>query len=207
VPPSALPDSASRIPAHIEAARGGSLEALGWLLERYRPYLLRAANAQLDVRLKAKGSGSDLVQETFLEAQRAFARFHGSTAADLTAWLHAILANKVATFTRRYRDTAKRQVAREVALDGRGPEAAQPPPEPEAPAPDPGSQLMRTEQVEALNRALEHLPEHYRRVIHWRQWEGLSFDVIAGKLGRSTDAARMLWWRAIDRLQRELRPS
>jgi RNA polymerase sigma-70 factor, ECF subfamily len=193
-------DPGSRVAAEIVAAHNGCQEALGSLLDRYRPYLLRAANAHLDAHLKVKGSGSDLVQETFLDAQRAFHRFHGTTASDLIAWLHGILSHKIATFTRRYRHTAKRQIAREVALDQPGPGM------PTAPAPCPSSQLMQAEQTEALTRALERLPEHYRQVIRLRQWDGLSFEEIAASLERSVDATRMLWWRAIDRLQRELLP-
>lgn len=199
-----MPSTASResdrdVAEWIAAAHAGSQEALGRLLTRYRHYLLRLANSELDARLQAKGSGSDLVQETFLEVQRVFGRFQGSTAADLLAWLHAILLNKVATFTRQYRDTDKRRITREVPLD-----------EDRADAPDreptPSSRMMHAEQTAALTAALQCLPEHYRQVIHWRQWEELPFEEIARRLDRSVDAARMLWWRAIERLQKELKP-
>jgi DNA-directed RNA polymerase specialized sigma24 family protein len=41
-------------------------------------------------------------------------------------------------------------------------------------------------------------------VLHLRYWEGLSFVEIAGRLGRSPDAVRKLWYRAIGRLQAEM---
>jgi RNA polymerase sigma-70 factor, ECF subfamily len=200
VPTSAQQDSANHVAAWIEAAQNGSQEALGRLLERFRPYLLRLANSELDVKLQAKGSGSDLVQETFLEVQRIFGRFHGNSAADLIAWLHAILLNKVATFTRQYRATAKRRIALEVALDGEGAAAR----EPVDRAPTPSNRIIHDEQAEALTQAMDRLPAVYRQVIHWRQWDELSFDEIARRLDRSVDAARMVWWRAIERLQKEM---
>ena len=63
----------------------------------------------------AKGGASDLVQETFLEAQRDFPRFQGTSEAELLGWLRQMLLNNVANFTRHYRIT-KREVGREVAI-------------------------------------------------------------------------------------------
>ena len=71
----------------IAQARAGSAEALGQLLVTYQRYLLLVAERELDPDLRAKGSASDLVQETFLEAQRDFARFQGSSRDELRAWL------------------------------------------------------------------------------------------------------------------------
>jgi RNA polymerase sigma-70 factor (ECF subfamily) len=201
VPSSAEQDTADRVAVWIEAAHNGSQEALGLLLEQYRPYLLRLANSELDVRLQAKGSGSDLVQETFLEVQRIFARFQGTSPGDLMAWLHTILLNKAATFSRQYRATSKRRVDREVPLHREDDE-----PDPPARDPSPSSRIQRDEQSEALARALQRLPAEYRQVIQWRQWDELPFAEIARRLERSVDAARMLWWRAIERLQKEMNP-
>jgi RNA polymerase sigma-70 factor (ECF subfamily) len=194
---SANQESVRRVEALIAEARGGSPDALGRLLEFSRNYLLQVANAELDSQLQAKAGGSDLVQETFLEAQRIFARFQGTSEPDLLAWLRAILLNKVATFTRHYRGTGKRQVGREVPPDDA-------PPEPAAAAPTPSLLAMQGERAEAVAEALGRLPEHYRQVIVWRQWDELSFEEIARRLQRSPDAARMVWCRAIERLQQEL---
>lgn len=201
MPSSAAEETADRVAALIVAAHQGSQDALGQLLEQYRPYLLRLANSELDARLQAKGSGSDLVQETFLEVQRIFDRFQGSSPRDLLAWLHTILLNKAATFTRQYRGTAKRHIERERSLP---PVQATHGPELVAADASPSHQLLRDEQAEALTRALQRLPLEYRQVIHWRQWEELPFVEIARRLDRSVDAARMIWWRAIERLQKEM---
>lgn len=203
MPSSAEQETADRVAALIEAAHNGSQEALGLLLEQYRPYLLRLANSELDARLQAKGSGSDLVQETFLEVQRIFARFQGRSRGDLLAWLHTILLNKAATFSRKYRATSKRRINREVPFHGDNDALDSDPP---ATDPSPSSRLQRDEQAEALARALQRLPPDYRQVIQWRQWDELPFAEIARRLERSVDAARMLWWRAIERLQKEMNP-
>src|SRR5437773_7487633 len=95
---------------YLPAARSGSREALGRVLEAYRAYLLLIANRQLDPELRAKGGASDLVQETFLEAQRDFAHFHGDSPGEVQAWLKQLLLHNLANFARRYRETGKRQL-------------------------------------------------------------------------------------------------
>src|SRR5215831_5082709 len=104
----------------LDAARAGSREALGRLLESCRGYLLIVANGELDADLQAKEGASDRVQGTFLEAQRDFGQFQGTNEAELLAWLRRLLLNNIANFTRRYRSTGKRSVEREVALDEGG---------------------------------------------------------------------------------------
>ena len=100
----------------IRRARGGSDSALGQLLEAYRPYLLLVANRELPPDLRVKVGASDLVQETFLDAQRDFPRFRGSTERELLAWLRRILLTNLALVGRQFRDTEKRQLDREVPL-------------------------------------------------------------------------------------------
>src|SRR5436190_23322173 len=98
----------------LPAARAGSTEALGQLLEACRGYLLLIAQQELDPNLRAKGGASDLVQETFLKAQRHFGRFQGDSEVELLAWLRRLLLNNLANFARQYRDTNKRRLGREV---------------------------------------------------------------------------------------------
>jgi len=189
----------------IEAARGGSVEALGRLLEACRQYLLLVANRELAVDLQAKGGASDLVQETFLEAQRDFGLFQGHTEAELLAWLRQVLLHNLANFARQYRGTDKRQIDREVSLDQSDPQGG-PPRDVAADTPSPSGWAVRNEQAEAVERALERLPEDYLQVILLRHREQRSFEEIGHLMNRSAEATRKLWSRAIEQLQRELTP-
>lgn len=187
----------------LPAAKAGSREALGQVLEAYRAYLLLIANRQLDANLRAKGGASDVVQETFLEAQRDFAGFQGQSEDELQAWLRQLLLNNVANFARRYRGTGKRQLDREVALEpetpsGQGDRGLA------ADTPSPSGRAIAAEEVLALENALSRLPEDYRQVISWRHQEGLGFDEIARRFDRSENAVRKLWFRAVERLEQEL---
>jgi RNA polymerase sigma-70 factor (ECF subfamily) len=190
----------------IRQARAGSNEALGRLLDGCRGYLLRIAGDELDPRLQAKGGVSDVVQETFLEAQRDFHEFRGGSEPELLAWLRFRLRYRVAKFIRGYRQAAKRSVGREVSLDDVG-SASSPAIGPALAAnqPSPSDCALAGERDHLLERALGRLPEESRRVIELRYRQGLSFEAIGAALGRTPNAARKLWARAVDRLKLELR--
>ena len=188
----------------LAAARAGSREALGQVLSQYHYYLLQVARRQLARDLQAKGDASDLVQETFLEAQRFFDRFEGHSGDELRAWLRCVLVHQTAKVGRRFRTTQKRRLAREVRLDESGPLAATDG-QPAAAAPSPSAYLMARERQEVLLRALERLPEDYRRVMLLRYQQEMTFEEIGRDMRRSADAARMLWARALERLKHELR--
>ena len=187
----------------LAAARAGSREALGQVLETFRGYLLLVADRELDAELRAKGGASDLVQDTFLEAQRDFDCFHGNSADELRAWLRRLLLNNVANFTRQYRQRAKRQVSREVPLEAGGSSHERG----AGLATDilsPSGQVVAQEQAAALARAMERLPPDYRQVLALRHEQKLTFAQIGEQMQRTANAARMLWLRAVERLQKEM---
>ena len=188
----------------LGAARNGAQDALGHLLEGFRQYLLLIANRQLPADIRPKVGASDLVQETFLEAQRDFAQFHGLNEDELRAWLARILLNNLANVIRQYRGTEMRQVGREVPLaqaslddlhNARG-----------ARAESPDARVIAQDEADELERALGRLPEHYRQVIVLRHREHQAFEAIGRRLGRSAEAARKLWARAVQQLQQILEP-
>jgi RNA polymerase sigma-70 factor (ECF subfamily) len=208
VPPGLDSDSVDPL---IQVARSGSQEgreALGGLLDGWRDYLLLLANQELDSVLCPKAGASDLVQETFLEAQQGFDQFQGHTAPELVAWLRTILEHNVANFARRYQQTAKRDISREVPLH----EILQSDSfrmgvhEQNIVANEdtPSAVLASEEEAEAVRQSLEKLPEAYRSVIELRYQQGYSFAEIGQRLDRSAEAARKLWFRAIRRLSENL---
>ena len=190
-------------PIPLGEARAGSAEALGDALEACRGYLLTVAQRELDPGLRAKGGASDLVQQTFLEAQRDFGRFQGETEAELLAWLRRLLLNNLANFVRDYRETAKRQVAREVGLPDAD-SSRYSGPTPAAATPSPSKQAMAHERTESVVQALDKLPPDYRQVVLLRYREERSFEEIGRLMGRTANAARKLWLRAVERLKRDL---
>jgi RNA polymerase sigma-70 factor, ECF subfamily len=187
----------------LETARCGDREALGRVLDLCQSYLLLIARVELPDSLHGKVDPADVVQDTFLEAQRGFDTFHGATEQELLAWLRGILVYNLADLTRRFhRD--KREVSRERSLDDSSNLGLQN----ELPDDDstPSSKARSHERDEALDKALDQLPAHYRQVVEGRSVHGLSFDEIGRGLGKSAEAVRKLWVRAIEHLQRILQP-
>lgn len=184
----------------LTAARDGSSEALGQILQAYRPYLLEIASQEMNEALQAKGGASDLVQETFLEAARDFPRFHGVSSAELCAWLRCLLVHRLAKQGRRFRKTRKRRIDRECRLQELLPDGAEDFPL-FALDPTPSQNVVDQEQLERLRRAIERLPEDYRRVVQLRYQEGLTFEAVGERMGRTATAARLLWRRALERIK------
>jgi RNA polymerase sigma-70 factor (ECF subfamily) len=190
----------------LRAARAGDAEALGRLLESCRRYLEIVAGRELANDLQAKVGVSDLVQETFLEAQQGFARFHGQTAGELAAWLERVLLHNLTDCARHYRAAAKRRLDREVPLEPADPDGLAEEDQP-VDSLTPSKQVMAREQEDRLLRALARLPEDYRQAVLLRHQQGRSFEEVGRRLGRSPEAARKLWGRAVLLLQKELRQS
>ena len=205
-----LPSSAElpsgRMRQWVTDARGGSAAALGQVLELCRQYLLLVANRELDGELQGKEGASDLVQQTFLEAHRDFAQFHGTTQAEVLAWLRRILLNNLSNARRHYMESGKRQIARERTLDGSGP-GAELKRSLALDTSSPSSRVAAQEESAALDGALARLPADYHEVILLRHQQGLSFAEIGQLMDRSAEAARKLWTRAICQLRDELEGS
>jgi RNA polymerase sigma-70 factor (ECF subfamily) len=200
-PPAPDPSAFGRdVEAWIREARAGAPAALGQVLDPFRQYLLLVANQELPGELHAKLGPSDLVQQTFLEAQRGFGRFRGASEEELRAWLRRILLNLVANARRHYLGTDKRDVRREVPLDP-GADAAAEVPSPGADTDSPSALTRAEEDADQLRRALDGLSETARQVVRWRNYERCSFEEIGRRLGRSAEAARKVWVRAIERLR------
>lgn len=186
----------------ILAAQNGAKEPLGQMWEACRPYLGAIANQHLDSGIRVKLGASDLVQQTFLEAQVGFHRFRGTTEKELLAWLRRILLNNLKNENRKYRETMIHNIGREVPF----------PPAQEgdgliSPEDSPPAQLIARERAEALDRALEYLPEDYREVILLRNRVQLPWSEVGVLMDRTPDAACKLWTRALVTLHELLESS
>src|SRR5262245_10571329 len=185
----------------ILAARAGGDAALGALLELYRNYLRLLARVEIGKRLQGKLDASDLVQETFLEAHRNFARFQGTDEPQFARWLRQILAAKVANLVRHYFGTQGRDVRlEEESVAGRDRSSVLVGRELAGTVTSPSQQAARREQAVLLADALACLPADYRDVIVLRHLEGRTFPEVAQRMGRSLDSVQKLWLRALARL-------
>lgn len=183
----------------LSRTQGG--DALGQLLELYREYLALLARVQIGQRLQGKADPSDIVQDTFLEAHRAFGQFRGTTEAELVKWLRRILASQLAMVVRRYSSQRRdlrleRQLQEELdrssqALDGAVMVTQT----------TPSQSAARREQSVVLANALANLPPDYREVMILHHVEGETFPQVARRMGRSLGSVKQLWVRALANLR------
>jgi RNA polymerase sigma-70 factor (ECF subfamily) len=195
----------SEIDGLFAAARAGSTTGLGRLLSLYTNYLKLLVAAQLDQRLRARVSPSDVVQEAFFEAHRDFHQFRGESTAEFVAWLRRIVVNNILRVVEQHVLTEKRDVRREVSLDEVGRRLEQSTVRLEnllaAQVDSPSGYAIQREREIQLADALAALPADYRDIIVLRHIKGMSFEEIAQSMERSAGALRMLWLRALKKLR------
>jgi RNA polymerase sigma-70 factor (ECF subfamily) len=186
-------------------ALAGEPSALGQLLDRYRQYLLLLGRLQIDRTLRVKLDASDVVQETFLEAHRDFARFRGRTVPEFAGWLRQILVRNLANQVRRYRGTRGRDVRLEYRLEaGVGQSSERMAAGLVSAVGSPSQIAGRDEAAVLLADALAALPPDYREALVLRNLEELTFPEVAERMGRSVDSVKKLWARGLAQLRHHL---
>lgn len=164
------------------------------VLESCRRFLLTLAMQELPPDLQAKGGVSDLVQQTFVQAVLCEHQFRGQTMAELRGWLRSILRTEAAVFRRQYLQTAARDVKREVAISPFTPDDRS----------TPEASALQSECAQRTSDALTRLSAEQRQIMVLRLEDDLSFTEIGERTGKSPEAVRKLFTRALDRLRGQL---
>ncbi|MCA9024613.1 MAG: sigma-70 family RNA polymerase sigma factor [Planctomycetaceae bacterium] len=191
-------------PELLARARSGDTQALGKLLELYRNSLCHQARQQLGSRLNSRVDYSDIVQETFLEAQRDFSGFRGECEAEWAGWLNRILENNLAEAVRRHDLVQKRSVRSERSLDDSKSPAGPLRKQLSDNEATPSRRAVQAEETLSLNLAIDNMTADQREVIRLRYMDGLSLKELAQHFDRSEMAVASLLHRAVDRLRGQL---
>ena len=181
----------------LTAARGGDDDALGELIENFRP-MLRAEAMRTLTEVQGRVDASDIVQVTWWSAFRGFPRFEGDVDA-FVGWLRNI-------HDRNLRDAVRDQHAGKRAIRL---EAAPSAVLPMAPAKitSPSQKLVRIEEQENMEACLALLPAAQKEALRLRYYDGLSIAVIVERMGRSETAVAGLLKRGLSGLRDLLRES
>ena len=187
----------------LDEALAGNGESLGALLEDYRAYLTVLAQRYLDARVRGRLDAADIVQITFLEAQRDISAFRGHCIEELLGWLRHILRNNVSSAHQKHLFTQKRSARREVS---NSPTDSRPAFTDLAPSEttSPSQRLMRDEAAVHLANCLEQLPETQREALRLRYVEGCSLKEIAASMSKSEMAVAGLLKRGLQALRNQM---
>jgi RNA polymerase sigma-70 factor (ECF subfamily) len=184
-------------------ALAGNRESLGRLLEDYRAYLMVLAQRYLDDRLRGRLDPADLVQLTFLEAQRDLPAFRGQHIEELLGWLRNILRHNVSSAHQKHLVAQKRSAGRERAVpsDQSGPGLADLIP---SETTSPSQRVMRDEAAVYLANCLQTLPETQREALRLRYVEGQSLKEISAAMSKSEMAVAGLLKRGLQSLREKM---
>jgi RNA polymerase sigma-70 factor, ECF subfamily len=179
----------------VERVQRGDKAAFDLLVVKYQRKIFRL----LSRLIRDSAEIEDVAQEAFVKAYRALPNFRGDSA--FYTWLYRIAIN-----------TAKNYL---VSQGRRAPTSTEADVEDAETFDDgdhlrdlntPDSMLLTKEVAEAVNRAIEQLPEDLRTAIVLRELEGLSYEEIAESMQCPIGTVRSRIFRAREAIAEELRP-
>ncbi|WP_417068038.1 RNA polymerase sigma factor RpoE [Niveibacterium terrae] len=179
----------------VERVQRGDKQAFGLLVTKYQRKLSRL----LSRMIRDPAEVEDVVQEAFIKAYRALSSFRGESA--FYTWLYRIGINTAKNYlvSLGRRASSRSDIQSE---DAEGFEDAEQLRDIDTP-----ERLMMSRQVvEAVDEAMEHLPEELRMAIVLREIEGLSYEEIAATMGCPIGTVRSRIFRARDAISERLRP-
>ncbi len=189
------PDSDTRL---VERTLAGDDHAFELLVLKYQRRIQRLiARMVRDTDLV-----EDIAQETFIRAYRALHQFRGD--AQFYTWLYRIAVN---TAKKTLLDLKHDPLLTEAALrrDGDDDETFQPGNEPMAEE-TPETLLAARDIAQAVQSALDALPEDLRQAVTLREIEGLSYEDIAAVMACPIGTVRSRIFRAREAISARVRP-
>ena len=179
----------------VERVQQGDKHAFDLLINKYQHRIVSLVNRYVNDHAEAL----DVAQEAFIKAFRAIGNFRGDSA--FYTWLYRIAIN-----------TAKNHL---VSQGRRAPTTTEADIEEAETFDDgehlrdlntPDSMLLSKQVAEAVNRAIDQLPEDLRTAIVLREIEGLSYEEIAESMQCPIGTVRSRIFRAREAIALELRP-
>lgn len=186
-----------RLEAHLEVST--NKPPFDEVIDRYYDKVKNLAFRLMGNREEAE----DLAQEVFIHAYQAYDRFRGD--AEVFTWLYRITVNLAKN---RYKQLQREREHRWEIL----PEELE---EEEEDAESfewedvklsPETLLDQKELAEAIQKAIDELPEDQRITLVLRDIEGLSYQEIARLQGCTVEAVKSRLFRARSTLRKKLRP-
>ena len=179
-------------------------QVLANLFQGHRDRLEAMVRLRLDPRLRPRLSTSDVLQESYLEAQKRLDEYLASAPMPIYLWLRRVTALKLIELERHHLGAQKRAAGKEVPIDrlalpnatsegialsllGRGP--------------SPSEEAAQVELKAALEAAFERMDPMDREVIALRHFERLTAPETAEVLGIKEEAAQKRYLRALKKMR------
>ncbi len=197
--PTASPPSANDSDLQlVQRTIAGDQKAYGLLVMKYQRRIERLIGRMVrDVDLVP-----DLAQETFLRAYRALPQFRGE--AQFYTWLYRIAVN---TAKKAMVELMRNPVITESALRGNDDDDETSAPGRELTTDEtPETVIAAQEIAQAVNTAMDALPEDLRQAIVLREIEGMSYEDIAATMDCPIGTVRSRIFRAREAISAKVKP-
>jgi len=183
----------------VRRAQAGDDRAFTVLMQRHGEALRRHAERRLPPGLRRRVSVADVLQEARIVAHTRRGDFEDRGDGSFRNWLMRIVDLKVRDAVRDHVGREKRSLAREaptqVKIDAGPLPGAQP---------TPSEVAVGAELADLAARALSSLPADYQEVFRLARHEGLTLREVADRMGRTREATKKLYGRALSRFTEEL---
>jgi RNA polymerase sigma-70 factor, ECF subfamily len=189
--------------ALVALAQSGNHRAYEMLVVKYQRRIERLIGRMVrDVDVV-----QDIAQETFIRAWRALANFRGE--AQFYTWLYRIAVNSA---KKHLMDVKRDPVITEAALRGTATDDDDGPGELSllnnrgSEADNPEAAYAAKEIAQAVNQAMDALPEELRQAITLRELEGLSYEEISEMMSCPIGTVRSRIFRAREAISLRIKP-
>jgi RNA polymerase sigma-70 factor, ECF subfamily len=177
----------------MQLVKKGDMDAFRDLVETHQQRVLGTIGRMLGDDTEAE----DLAQQVFVRVWKSAERWEPS--AKFTTWLYTIVRNLVFNESRR-RSRRPARSLEEMQDDEEHPrQFADPGTKP------PDTTLLDAEMQEAIERAIQELPEAQRMAVVLRRYQDVSYEEIAAVLELTVPAVKSVLFRARTELREKLR--
>ncbi|MBL8748191.1 MAG: sigma-70 family RNA polymerase sigma factor [Planctomycetes bacterium] len=181
----------------VERAAAGDQAAVERLLEMHLPSVRAFVRAHMGRQLRARESSSDIVQSVCRELLMHQDRFRHPSEGAFAAWLFTTarrkISNRVRDMERQKRDVGREETGgEEVDIAELGAAYTR--------FSSPSASVMRREEIERLENAMDALTPEHREVLTLAHLAGLSRKEIAEQIDSTEEAVRSMLHRAMARL-------
>ncbi len=195
--PSLQADASGDDPARdlrlMERVKGGDMDAFRELVETHEQRVIGTVARMIGDPVEAE----DISQQVFVRVWKSAARWEPT--AKFTTWLYTILRNLV--FNESRRRARHKTSSLDAATDSE--EHAQQFPDGNVKAPD--ITMLDSEMQDAIERAIQELPEAQRMAVVMRRYQDVSYEEIGEVLALTVPAVKSLLFRARTDLRERLR--
>jgi RNA polymerase sigma-70 factor (ECF subfamily) len=168
----------------------GDMRAFEELVERHQ----RAVIGTVAKMLGNASEAEDIAQQVFVRIWKSAGRYEAQ--AKFTTWLFTITRNLV------FNEVRRRQRKPTVSVDEREETTHRTVEDLQAISPD--DEMLQSELEEAIDRAIQSLPEKQRMAVVLRRYEEMPYEEIASVLEMSIPAVKSLLFRARTQLKEAL---